>query len=55
MTDNEVKAQRSMKHKLKHRAATLRKVADELDAIAAQLDEEDREPASVVSEPGPPS
>ncbi len=33
--------QRRAKHKLKHRAAQLRKVADELDALAAELDRAD--------------
>ncbi len=41
MTDNEIKARRRVKHKLKHRAAQLRKVADELDALAAELDQAD--------------
>ena len=38
MTDSEIKAQRRAKHKLTHRAAQLRKMADELDALAAELD-----------------
>ncbi len=41
MTDREIKAQRRAKHKLTHRAAQLRKMADELDALAAELDQAD--------------
>ncbi len=38
MTDSETKARSSMKRKLAHRAEQLRKVADELDAIAAEIE-----------------
>ncbi len=41
MTDCEIKAQRRAKHKLTHRAAQLCKMADELDALAAELDQAD--------------
>ena len=41
MTDSEIKAQRRARRKLTHRATTLRKVADELDALAAELDQAD--------------
>jgi signal recognition particle subunit SEC65 len=36
--DSETKAQRSSGRKLRHRAATLRKMAEELDAIAAEIE-----------------
>ncbi len=38
MIDSETKARRCIKHKLTHRAATLRKMADELDAIASEIE-----------------
>ena len=41
MTDSEIKAQRRIRHKLIHRAAQLRQVADELDSLAAELDRAD--------------
>ena len=53
MTDIDTKARRCMKRKIAHRAAQLRKTADELDALAAELDPEDREPTSGVNEMGP--
>ena len=55
MTDNEIKARRCIKHRLAHRAAKLRKLADELDAIAAQLDGDEGEPTSNGKELGPPT
>ena len=39
MTDSEIKAQQRMKHRLTHRAGQLRRMADELDALAAELDQ----------------
>ncbi len=47
MTDSELKAQQRMKHKLTHRAALLRKVADELDALAAEIERADPDPGAV--------
>ncbi len=41
MMASDTKAQRRAKHKLSHRAAQLRKLADELDALAAELDRAD--------------
>ena len=38
MLDSETKARRCMMHKLTHRAAALRRTADELDMIAAELE-----------------
>ena len=35
MTDSKIAARRRFKHKLTHRAAQLRQVADEIDALAA--------------------
>ncbi len=36
--DSETKARRQAARKLRHRAATLRKMAEELDAIAAEIE-----------------
>ncbi len=36
--DSETKARRSAGRKLRHRAAQLRKLADELDAVAVELE-----------------
>ena len=44
MMDTEAKARRCMKHKLTHRAATLRKMADELDAIASEIESAPEKP-----------
>ncbi len=44
MTDSETKARRCMMHKLTHRAATLRKMAAELDAIAAEIERAPEKP-----------
>ena len=41
MTDSEIKAQRRIRHKLIHRAAQLRQVADKLDSLAAEVDRAD--------------
>ncbi len=38
MTGNQIKTRQRVGHKLSHRAAQLRKMADELDALAAELD-----------------
>ena len=40
MTDNETKARRRAARMLRHRAGQLRKTADELDAIAAEIERE---------------
>ncbi len=55
MMDNDTKARRCMKRKLAHRAAQLRKMADELDALAGQLYSEACETGSNGEEAGPPS
>ncbi len=52
MMDSEIKAQRRMGRKLTHRAAQLRKMADELDALAAELDRADA--AESAERPGTP-
>ena len=41
MTDSKITARRRIRHKLIHRAAQLRQVADELDSLAAKLDRAD--------------
>ncbi len=46
MTDSEIKAQQRMKHKLTHRAAQLRKMAAELDALAAEIERADPDPGA---------
>ena len=52
MTGSEIKAQRRAKHKLTHRAAQLRKVADELDALAAAFARADADhPEECMSAP----
>ena len=38
MTDTDTKARRSVGRKLRHRAALLRKIGDELDALAAAIE-----------------
>ena len=53
--DSETKARRCMKHKLAHRAAPLRRTADELDAIAAELDRDHGDTGSKQTDLGPPS
>lgn len=54
MMDSETKTRRCIKRKLAHRAAQLRKMADELDAIAVQLDSDEYETAPNEKEAGPP-
>ncbi len=44
MIDSETKARRCIKHKLTHRAETLRKMADELDAIASEIESAPEKP-----------
>ena len=44
MIDSETKARRCIKHKLTHRAATLRKMADELDEIASEIESAPEKP-----------
>ena len=41
--DSETKARRRAARMLRHRAGQLRKTADELDAIAAEIEQEDQE------------
>ena len=44
MIDSETKARRCIKHKLTHRTATLRKMADELDEIASEIESAPEKP-----------